>query len=160
VSTSTGAVNLPKPGEVIEHSEIVPSEIVPIWDENGKFALDLVPHQDHMVWIARGAITDRTTERLNSIDVGVIFFRRMLEEQIAIVEDGGDPINTFRDPAENQCIVLLQEDSFFPGDDRPGGPFADMRRGEPEVDITLSTAYSPWWAYAVNAVRLSIGTIP
>ena len=46
----------------------------------------------------------------------------MLEEQIAIVEDGGDPINTFRDPAENQCIVLQQEDSFFPGDPPPVAP--------------------------------------
>jgi 5,5'-dehydrodivanillate O-demethylase len=133
---------LPKPGEVIDHPEIVPSETVPIWDENGKYVLDLVPHQDHMVWIAQGAITDRTHEMLNSIDVGVILFRRMLEEQIAIVEDGGDPINTFRDAAENQCIVLPQEDSFFPGDDRPGGPFADLRRGEPDVDMTLSTAYA------------------
>ena len=134
--------HLPKPGEVIDHPEIVPSETVPIWDENGKYVLDLVPHQDHMVWIAQGAITDRTHEMLNSIDVGVILFRRMLEEQIAIVEDGGDPINTFRDAAENQCIVLPQEDSFFPGDDRPGGPFADLRRGEPDVDMTLSTAYA------------------
>ena len=28
-------------------------------------------------------------------------FREMLEKNIRIVEDGGDPMNTFRDPAEN-----------------------------------------------------------
>jgi len=134
--------HLPAPGETIENPEIVPSEIVPIWDADGKYVLDLVPHQDHMIWIAQGAITDRSTETLNSIDVGVIMFRKMLDEQIRIVQDGGDPINTFRDPAENQCIVLPQEDSFFPGDDRRGGPFADDRRGTPDVMAELSTAYA------------------
>ncbi|MDA0797912.1 MAG: hypothetical protein O2826_04175 [Chloroflexi bacterium] len=134
--------HLPAPGETIENPEIVPSEIVPIWDADGKYVLDLVPHQDHMIWIAQGAITDRSTETLNSIDVGVIMSRKMLDEQIHIVQDGGDPINTFRDPAENQCIVLPQEDSFFPGDDRRGGPFADDRRGTPDVMAELSTAYA------------------
>ncbi len=134
--------HLPAPGETIENPEIVPSEIVPIWDADGKYVLDLVPHQDHMIWIAQGAITDRSTETLNSIDVGVIMFRKMLDEQIRIVQDGGDPINTFRDPAENQCIVLPQEDSFFPGDERRGGPFADDRRGTPDVMAELSTAYA------------------
>ena len=132
--------HLPKPGEELTEEQItvVPSETIPIFDEQGKYILELVPHQDHMVWIAQGPITDRTTEALNSIDVGVIFFRKMLDEQMAVVADGGDPINTFRDAAENQCIVLPQEDSFFPGDDRPGGPFADQRPGPPEVDVRLA----------------------
>ena len=37
---------------------------------------------------------------------------------------------TFRDPEANQCVSMPQEDSFFPGYDRPGGPYADDRRGE------------------------------
>jgi len=32
--------------------------------------------------------------------------RQLLEEQIGIVEEGGDPLNTFRDPAENVCLSL------------------------------------------------------
>ena len=36
-------------------------------------------------------------------------FRRMLEEQISIVEDGGDPMNVFRDPAQNVRIELPNE---------------------------------------------------
>ena len=132
--------HLPKPGEELteEQLNVVSSETIPIFDGQGKYILELVPHQDHMVWIAQGPITDRTKEALNSIDVGVIFFRKMLDEQMAVVADGGDPINTFRDAAENQCIVLPQEDSFFPGDDRPGGPFADQRPGPPEVDVRLA----------------------
>jgi 5,5'-dehydrodivanillate O-demethylase len=130
--------HLPKPGEVLADTDHTPSETIPIFDDEGNYILDLVPHQDHMVWIAQGPIADRTSEALNSIDVGVIMFRKMLDEQMAIVADGGDPINTFRDAAENECIVLPQEDSFFPGDDRPGGPFAGQRRGAPEVGAELA----------------------
>ncbi len=31
-------------------------------------------------------------------------------EQIEVVRNGGDPINTFRDPAKNRCIDLSLED--------------------------------------------------
>ena len=37
-------------------------------------------------------------------------FRQMLEENIAIVEDGGDPICTFRDPSENVFLGMRTED--------------------------------------------------
>ena len=36
-------------------------------------------------------------------------FRRMLEEQIALVEEGQDPMNTYRNEEENRCIVLPME---------------------------------------------------
>jgi hypothetical protein len=36
----------------------------------------------------------------------VILFRQLLKAQIDVVEAGGDPINVFRDPAENQCLDL------------------------------------------------------
>ena len=32
--------------------------------------------------------------------------RQLLDEQIGIVEEGGDPLNVFRDPAGNQCLSL------------------------------------------------------
>ena len=37
-------------------------------------------------------------------------FRRLLLEQMKVVESGGDPINTFRDPTKNQIIRLSSED--------------------------------------------------
>ena len=43
-------------------------------------------------------------------DKGIIMFRQMLEESIATVEDGGDPINTFRDPNENVYLGMRTED--------------------------------------------------
>jgi hypothetical protein len=33
----------------------------------------------------------------------------MLREQMGIVEDGGEPMNVFRDPERNQIIPLFQE---------------------------------------------------
>ena len=49
---------------------------------------------------------DRTKERLGTTDRGVIKYRQMLFQQIELVQKGEDPINTFRDLRENQCIAL------------------------------------------------------
>jgi len=63
--------------------------------------LDSNSAQDIAAWITQGEIADRTGEHLGRSDKGIIMFREMLEKNIRIVEDGGDPLNTFRDPAEN-----------------------------------------------------------
>ena len=34
----------------------------------------------------------------------IVQLRKLLEEQIQIVEAGGDPMNTFRDPQTNKCL--------------------------------------------------------
>jgi hypothetical protein len=47
-------------------------------------------------------------------------FRKMLEEQVKIVEDGGDPINVFRDANEAAFIELEMEDY---------GPLLQYQRG-------------------------------
>jgi hypothetical protein len=49
--------------------------------------------------------------------------RRLLGEQMAIVEDGGDPMNAFRDPARNVSIELALEDNPLDGP-RGGGGFS------------------------------------
>ena len=33
-------------------------------------------------------------------------YRDLLRQQIKIVEDGGEPMNVFRDPAKNVCVVV------------------------------------------------------
>jgi 5,5'-dehydrodivanillate O-demethylase len=37
-------------------------------------------------------------EQLGRTDLPIVFMRRQFEEQMRIVEDGGDPKNVFRDP--------------------------------------------------------------
>jgi hypothetical protein len=43
-------------------------------------------------------------ENLASSDIGVVWLRQMLREQIGWVQDGRDPMNTWRDPGANHKI--------------------------------------------------------
>ena len=74
---------------------------IPIWE-----LFDNNSGQDHMAWQSQGPLMARNLEKLGQSDVGVIMFRRLLNEQIDIMEDGGDPMNVFRDPAKNVDIRL------------------------------------------------------
>lgn len=63
--------------------------------------------QDRVVWETQGAIFDRTQETLGASDRGIAMFRRMLAEQIDLVERGEDPkVAVVRDPAKNSIIVF------------------------------------------------------
>ncbi|MCH8974833.1 MAG: hypothetical protein IH869_07130, partial [Chloroflexi bacterium] len=87
-----------------------------VLDENGQPPwADLLSNsaQDPAAWITQGAIADRTGEHLGRSDAGIIQFRQMLEEQIRVVEDGGDPMCTFRDPAQNVYIPFMTEQSMY-----------------------------------------------
>jgi 5,5'-dehydrodivanillate O-demethylase len=61
--------------------------------------------QDLLMWASQGEIFDRSLEHLGAGDDQIIRARQLLEEQISIVEEGGDPLNVFRDPAQNQCLM-------------------------------------------------------
>jgi 5,5'-dehydrodivanillate O-demethylase len=77
-----------------------------------------VDPQDNAIFVGQGPVYDRSQETLGESDRGVILFRRLLEEQIRLVEQGQDPtINVFRDPAQNGCLELPTErrDSFLSG---------------------------------------------
>ena len=83
---------------------LLTDEGLPNWD-----ILDSNSAQDVAAWITQGEIADRTGENLGRSDKGIILFRRMLEENMRIVEDGGDPVCTFRDPAQNQYLAMQTE---------------------------------------------------
>jgi len=40
---------------------------------------------------------------------GIILYRRLLQEQLAVVEKGGDPMNVFRDPEQNTILHIPVE---------------------------------------------------
>ncbi|HLF78848.1 MAG TPA: hypothetical protein VJB57_15320, partial [Dehalococcoidia bacterium] len=77
----------------------------PIWEE-----LDNNGGQDVAVWAAQGATVDRSQERLGESDRGVIMFRDLLKRQLRVVEDGGEPMNVVRDPAQNVRINVPPRD--------------------------------------------------
>jgi 5,5'-dehydrodivanillate O-demethylase len=128
----------PPPGETADQDKvpyyIVPPSVtpdgLPIWAE-----LDNNGGQDIMAWVAQGDIVDRSQEKLGESDRGVIIFRELLRRQLRIVEDGGEPMNVFRDPEKNVSITIPPRNGAaleWPGND---GGF--MRR------ITSSYKHSP-----------------
>ena len=101
-------------GEPDQRDEDVPLFFPPLiqLDEQGRVRFDILDSnsaQAVAAWITQGSIADRTKESLGRSDKGVIMFRRMLEENLRIVEDGGDPMNTFRDPASNVYLGMDTE---------------------------------------------------
>lgn len=75
----------------------VPYYDVPIFDENGEPILDYVLSQDMACWYSQGTITDRSRETLGATDMAIVQYRNIIEEQIALVEAGREPMNVFRD---------------------------------------------------------------
>ena len=96
---------------------------------------DWVVGQDQLAWIIQGPRMDRSTEALGVTDIGLIMFRNLLNEQIQIVEDGGDPLNVHRQ--EKEIIELPTEHAYFPGYEVTGGPFAGLQPGPVELERSL-----------------------
>jgi 5,5'-dehydrodivanillate O-demethylase len=78
-----------------------------VWRKpDGDYHLDSFPCQDGMAWETEGPLFDRSQEHLGASDRGIVLFRKLLSEQIAIVEHGGDPMALVYDPAKNEVIDL------------------------------------------------------
>jgi 5,5'-dehydrodivanillate O-demethylase len=69
-----------------------------------QYNMNIVSAQDSMAWETQGPITDRTKEHLGVADEGVIALRKLLKEQIEVVQKGGDPLGLVRDPEKNRII--------------------------------------------------------
>ena len=87
------------------------SVIIPARNEvdNLSACLDCVLAQDHLAWVGQGPIMDRSLEKLGESDTGLILYRKLLQEQMAVVQDGGEPMNMFRGPVSEQDFSLPQE---------------------------------------------------
>lgn len=90
---------------IAPEQEQIPWYEVPLYDENGKVLLDFVLAQDMVAWWSQGELTDRSKEKLGRTDTPIILMRRQFEQQMRIVEDGGDPMNVFRDPATMPDVI-------------------------------------------------------
>ena len=93
----------------VPEQEAVPYANVALRNPDGTWRSDDTLAQDHAAWILQGPVMDRTAERLGESDRGLIFYRKMLDEQAAAVEDGAEPLNVIRDPAQNTLIHVPQE---------------------------------------------------
>ena len=103
-------------GSPVQRDDEVPFVVTPLsmLDERGQpewHKIDYTMPQDFAAWWTQGPIADRSQEVLGRSDKGIILFRHMLEENIRIAQDGGDPLNTFRDPAQNVYLGMRTEDN-------------------------------------------------
>ena len=89
-------------GEADVPVEHMPPQVAP----NGEYIIDTFFGQDRMAWETQGVTADRTKENLGASDRGIVLLRKTLREQIAIVEQGGDPMALVWQAAENECIDL------------------------------------------------------
>ena len=78
-----------------------------------------------MAWVTQGPIADRTKEALGVSDEGIILFRKLLDEQIAVVEDGAQPMNVFLDAQVNERLDVGAEQTQYQAlpNQRSGMPF-------------------------------------
>jgi 5,5'-dehydrodivanillate O-demethylase len=106
-----------RPGDPVQRDEDVPFFTVPVpqLDAEGQpvwAELTANGTQDPAAWVTQGAIADRTRENLGRSDIGIILFRQQLERNIRIVEDGGDPMEVYRGPA-NPLITFVTEHTRY-----------------------------------------------
>jgi len=132
-----------RPGEPEQRPEDIPlytvplpgvdAEGMPIWD-----VMDNNSGQDNFAWQSQGPITPRWTEHLGESDKGIILYRRLLREQMKLLAEGNDPMNTFRDPATNVSIHVPHEN-----DDPARGEAARKAREAGVIGTGQAVKYSP-----------------
>jgi hypothetical protein len=61
--------------------------------------------------VGQGGISYHSEENLASSDVGIVRLRRLMQEQIKIVQEGGDPLGVEFDPAK--AVVKVQAGNFY-----------------------------------------------
>lgn len=77
------------------------------YDAAGKYRLDKVLVQDSMCWESQGSIVDRSQETLGAADRGIVLLRRMLREQIELVQKGGTPLGVL---AKDRAPAIIELD--------------------------------------------------
>jgi 5,5'-dehydrodivanillate O-demethylase len=122
---------VPEAGVKVEEQAEVPYWYRPLNGPDGKIDDRWVVGQDQLAWVIQGPITDRPTEKLGATDVGLIMFRKMLEEQMRMNEDGGTPMNVYYEKPALGYFPLAIEHCRYPEGFDGGGQ--DTREGSVDV---------------------------
>lgn len=94
----------PAEGEHSPADGIAPIEYFNLKGEDGSYIMDIVLCQDAMAWETQGPVLDRSQEILGVSDMGIVKYRRLLMDQIKIVEDGGTPLGVVPDKDRDRVI--------------------------------------------------------
>jgi 5,5'-dehydrodivanillate O-demethylase oxygenase subunit len=72
------------------------------------YTLHHVQPQDMAMWETQGELVDRSVEHLSWSDRGIVMYRRLLKQQIDLVQAGGEPMSVVRDPNHEVIDTNLQ----------------------------------------------------
>jgi hypothetical protein len=72
------------------------------------YDVSTVWQQDRVVWETQGELADRSREHLGATDRGIVLFRRMLAQQIELVERGGAPTVAVVPPERSDEIIAFE----------------------------------------------------
>lgn len=90
----------------IKKVKVLGEDLVVYRDKKGHYPLDQVLVQDAMAWETQGPVMDRSREHLGAGDKGVVIFRKLLREQIDIVQRGGTPLGCLLEDQGRPLIEL------------------------------------------------------
>jgi len=57
-----------------------------------------------MAWETQGPIADRTRERFDLFDRGIVMLREVMMREMKRVQQGLDPMGVIRDPSQNTMV--------------------------------------------------------
>ncbi len=98
--------------------------------DDGDHDLRSFNSHDQMAWETQGRVFDRNREHLGVTDRGIAMFRRMLSDQIALVERGEEPtVATVHDPEKNRIIEFRNTTNTV---DSPAGLSMEEMRADRE----------------------------
>jgi 5,5'-dehydrodivanillate O-demethylase len=124
-----------KDGRPEPQPEFPTVEFTPETLPDGSYRMDSFFGQDKMAWETQGRIYDRSQEHTGASDYGIATIRKMLLEQIDVVQEGGDPMGLIRDPERNRIIELpawfVVEQTEMEG---RGASGRDLSRGDGLLD--------------------------
>ena len=138
----------PAEGYQAPHQEQIPYRYVSMYNDRGeldppnKHVID----QDKLVWIVQGDVSPRHLEHLGESDRGIILYRKLLEEQMKVVEDGGDPLGTVRDPAKNEIIEVMTERNIYASGKAKSAEWIPMESGRSPAHDDIEAVLASWVA--------------
>jgi 5,5'-dehydrodivanillate O-demethylase len=132
------------PGAEAPAQDGVPYRYVDMYKEDGTFEVDFSLDQDKMAWATQGPIAERDHEALGESDTGLILLRKLFNEQMRIVEDGGDPINVFRDEESARSMKVPIERIGNGWDKLKEVRYIPLEAGETPALEEITQALATW----------------
>lgn len=134
------------PGTTAPLQPRIPYRYEPTRDRDGRPRLDLIGDQDMVAWESQGPITDRTREHLGESDRGLLLFRMLLRNQMAVVADGGDPLNVFRDwsPGQGESGPEIEHLTFGQSNADLVRNFVQFEAGDSEAAADIQRVLATW----------------